>query len=334
MNPRTDESLEILRRMVALPATALLMERLDILRSRVGVLPYPYSSSVSGFRSLADRVVSEEDIEHVKEQLELANYRDLLESWRPEGCWCLGIGGRGTAILPPEAPFEQELVFEECCSCEEGIAEAKRLAAVRWEREAQVLAHNLERHWEYRIPKRFQGLRLGTSPVGEFMPNLLDRLEMERPRRSWFFRGENGRGKTGLAVGYAWEWLHAVQAPLYFTTMPDLLAELRASYGRKEEEEKKGETEADIVRHLATVGLLVLDDMGAEQVKEQGDGSWVADRLFQIIGKRHSEELPTIFTSNLNLQQLEARIGKRLCWRIVEMCGRDHIVQVMGPNLR
>ncbi len=333
VNPRTDESLEILRRMVALPATAVLVERLEILRSRVGVLPYPYSSSVSGFRSLADRVVSEEDIEHTIEQLELANYRDLLQTWRPEGCWCLGVGGRGTSILPPQTPFPQEFIFDEFCSCGEGVEEQERVAAARWERNAAALEYRLYRHWVLNMPKRFHAVRLETSPLRNWgMGRLIEQMTMERPRRSWFFWGENGRGKTGLAVGYAWEWLHAVQAPLYFTTMPDLLAELRASYGSDEAEQ--GETEANIVGRLATVGLLILDDLGAEQVREQGDGSWVADRLFQIVGKRHAEELPTLFTSNLSLEQLERRIGKRLAERIREMCGRDHIIKVEGPNLR
>ncbi len=184
-------------------------------------------------------------------------------------------------------------------------------------------------------------MRLHTSPISFTLPMLIEVMVTERPLRSWFLWGENGRGKTGLAVGYAWEWLQAVQAPLYFTTMPDLLAELRATYGRKAGEYVEldangriGATEAEIVERLATVGLLILDDLGAEQVREQGDGSWVADRLFQIIGKRHAEELPTIFTSNLNPEQLERRIGKRLAERIKEMCGRDHIVHVEGPNLR
>ncbi len=336
-NPRTEDNLEILRRMVALPATAVLVERLEILRSRVGVLPYPYSSSVSGFRSLADRVVTEEDIEHVKEQLELANYRDLLQTWRPVGCWCLGIGGRGTSILPPQTPFPQEFIFDEFCSCAEGIAESKRVATARWERNAAALEYRLYRHWVLNIPKRFQEVRLETSPLWLYrnaVSDMVERLSQERPRRSWFFWGENGRGKTGLAVGYAWEWLQSVQAPLYFTTMPDLLAEMRATYGRKEGEEGEGETEADIVRRLATVGLLILDDLGAEQVREQGDGSWIADRLFQVIGRRHAEELPTIFTSNLDLPQLERRIGKRLSSRITEMCSQNHIIHVTGPNLR
>tara|TARA_B110000196_G_C21063992_1_gene623861 strand:- start:670 stop:885 length:216 start_codon:yes stop_codon:yes gene_type:complete len=38
--------------------------------------------------------------------------------------------------------------------------------------------------------------------------------------------------------------------------------------------------------------------------------------LYQIIGKRHRDDLPTIFTSNIQ------QIGQRIAWRIMEMYGR------------
>lgn len=161
--------------------------------------------------------------------------------------------------------------------------------------------------------------------------NLLrDSISRSEENASWFVWGNYGNGKTGLAVGYAFEylriWLDVIPTAL-FRTLPDLLSELRSSYGRGDD----GPDEMDLLKTYAEVGLLILDDIGAEQITGSG---WLEDRLYQIIGKRHSELRPIFFTSNLSIPQLAERIGERLTWRIVEMCTDSHIIEVKGANLR
>ena len=135
-----------------------------------------------------------------------------------------------------------------------------------------------------------------------------------------------GVGKTGLAVGYARrcvEDCHVEQ--LQFVTIPRLLSRLRSTYSNPDV------TEDSVLQQYIQTRLLILDDMGAEQVKNTG---WVEDRLYQIIGERHDELRPTIFTSNLSISKLAERIGERITWRIIEMCGRENIVEIKGANLR
>ena len=81
-------------------------------------------------------------------------------------------------------------------------------------------------------------------------------------------------------------------------------------------------------RYLAA-DVLILDDLGAERLTE-----WAAERLYMLIGQRHDEERTTVFTSNLSLEDVAAKLGERTTWRILEMCGADNIVEVKGPNLR
>jgi len=149
-------------------------------------------------------------------------------------------------------------------------------------------------------------------------------------QRSILLTGPFGRGKTGLAVGYAWECLNTLPITnIRFTAVPQMLAELRDTYNHPSYEETP--TEQQVIGKYARSGLLILDDLGAEQVKSTG---WLEDRLYQIIGERHAEERPTIFTSNLNLDALADRIGERITWRIAEMIG-DNIINMEGlPNLR
>ena len=92
-------------------------------------------------------------------------------------------------------------------------------------------------------------------------------------------------------------------------------------------------SEAEIIKRYSQADVLIMDDLGAEHIRT-GNEEWTADRLYQIIGYRHAEELPTLFTSNLDIAQTGKRIGERITWRIVEMCGPQHICKVTGPNLR
>jgi DNA replication protein DnaC len=227
---------------------------------------------------------------------------------RPEGCWCLGLG-----VI---AGMENTGRF---CVCPEGI-EARQ----NYDAEQDLQNHQrLKARWEKNIPLRFQDWTLENSPVNDVSSMLMNQRDY---RTSWFLYGGYGVGKTGLAVGYARKWFFEEGFSVIFCSVPDLLSELRSTY-----QPGDGPTEYSVISRYADVSVLVLDDLGAEQVKNQ---EWVADRLYQIIGKRHANGLLTIFTSNLSIEEVGHKIGERLTWRIVEMCGVDHILEVTGPNLR
>lgn len=213
------------------------------------------------------------------------------------------------------------------------LCECRRKA---WE---ASLPDRLARHWELHsgVPAHFRHLRLDTHPnlIGDNNPGMRAQLwATDCSRASWYFWGTFGTGKTGIAVGYGWRYLNETGGNVLFRTLPKLLSELRATYNRparNDEDSPQQETEADVMHRYQSCGLLILDDLGAEQVNGSG---WVEDRLYQIIGERHDEDRPTVFTSNLSLSELRQRIGERIIWRIVESCGELGIVEVQGRNLR
>lgn len=254
--------------------------------------------------------------------------RDQAQATRPEGCWCFGLGVDPTDFEDGKA----RLYTSNFCFCPEGKAMGKAY---------RIILHqdHIAKVWAASgIPTRFRDFRLETSPLRVIKPGVDDENDLQdsygplvasilMAQGSLFLWGNYGTGKTGLAVGLAWFLVEAGDVnQVLFRSTPDLLSALRSTYGRSE-----GPTENDIIEQYATVPLLILDDMGAEQVKNSG---WVEDRLYQIIGRRHGEELPTLFTSNLSIADLGARIGERIAWRIVEMCGQENIIHVQGPNLR
>jgi DNA replication protein DnaC len=210
-------------------------------------------------------------------------------------------------------------VFEWYCECPLGIQrKADHQLLIQ---QAENTEHDLliVKAWEQSgIPKRFKDLRLETSPHSAVLE--IEGIRVTEGVESWFLYGEVSRGKTGLAVGMAYALLEAgTVAQILFVSVPDLLSELRDTYS------DDSASELTIIKRYADVELLILDDLGAEQSKNT---EWIQDRLYQIIGKRHAEMLPTIFTSNLSLPDLGANLGARIAWRIREAVGRENIVEI------
>ena len=64
---------------------------------------------------------------------------------------------------------------------------------------------------------------------------------------------------------------------------------------------------------IKNADLLILDDIGAQLENKD----WINTALFQLINRRHTDLLPTIFTSNFTMEQL--RMDERIKDRIHAM---------------
>ena len=61
----------------------------------------------------------------------------------------------------------------------------------------------------------------------------------------------------------------------------------------------------EMVDQVKKAEILILDDIGAEQMS-----AWVRDEVLQVILQhRMQENLPTFFTSNFNLEELEGHFS-------------------------
>ncbi|WP_241494816.1 MULTISPECIES: ATP-binding protein [Brevibacillus] len=119
--------------------------------------------------------------------------------------------------------------------------------------------------------------------------------------------GTYGNGKSKLAAAVA-NCLKTNGKVVVFQSVPELLQRIRQTFNKNNDE-----SEQQIMKALLTCDLLILDDIGAEKVTD-----WVSDALFRVIDGRYRKQLPTFYTSNLKLSELDEKLGSRIYDRILE----------------
>ncbi|MCC6616992.1 MAG: ATP-binding protein [Anaerolineae bacterium] len=140
-----------------------------------------------------------------------------------------------------------------------------------------------------------------------------------RDPRGWLvLEGTYGCGKTHLAAAVANTRLNLDETVL-LVTAPDLLDHLRTTYGPSSE---VGYDE--MFDRLRNVPMLVLDDLGVENPSQ-----WAQEKLFQLLNYRYNRQLPTIITTNTDLDLLDARIRSRLLDESI-----IHRVRITAPDYR
>ncbi|WP_161877803.1 primosomal protein DnaI [Alkalibacterium sp. MB6] len=108
-----------------------------------------------------------------------------------------------------------------------------------------------------------------------------------------YLHGPFGVGKTYLLGAIAFE-LSEQGYPSTLVHFPTLAVEMKQSIGKNTTEDK--------LDAFKKAPILMLDDIGADSMS-----SWIRDDVLGVILQyRMQEELPTFFTSNFNMEQLES----------------------------
>ncbi|HEY3310380.1 MAG TPA: ATP-binding protein [Anaerolineales bacterium] len=119
--------------------------------------------------------------------------------------------------------------------------------------------------------------------------------------KGWLLlQGGYGSGKTHLAAAIA-NFAVQLGVPTLFLTVPDLLDMLRFAYDSAET------TFEERFEQIRNAELLILDDFGTQNAT-----GWAQEKLFQIINYRYINKLPLVVTTNLAMDEIEARIRSRL----------------------
>ena len=140
----------------------------------------------------------------------------------------------------------------------------------------------------------------------------------QRPEGWLVLKGSYGCGKTHLAAAIA-NYQVEQGRPVVFIVVPDLLDHLRAAYAPNSAVSFDQRFES-----VRTVPLLILDDLGA-----QSSTPWAQEKLYQILNHRYNAQLPTVITTNHELEDLDPRIRSRIAeleW--------SSVVHILAPDYR
>jgi DNA replication protein DnaC len=139
----------------------------------------------------------------------------------------------------------------------------------------------------------------------------------ENPEGWLVLRGGYGCGKTHLAAAIANACVERGQ-PVLFITVPDLLDHLRAAFSPSSPIDWGARFE-----EIRTAPVLILDDLGTES-----STAWAQEKLFQVFNYRYNAHLPTVITTNHNLEEIPLRLRSRLVdpdlARIVSITAPDY----------
>ena len=150
------------------------------------------------------------------------------------------------------------------------------------------------------------------------------------------FTGDNGVGKTHLAVAVLRELVAGKGASGRYWDFHELIREIKSSYDHETKT-----SELQVLEPVVEADLLLLDDLGAWKMTD-----WMNDTLFYILNSRYMAKRATLITTNYQDVTREAavaadplrrkeflveRIGQRLRSRLMEMC---LVVRMQGDDHR
>lgn len=158
--------------------------------------------------------------------------------------------------------------------------------------------------------------------IADFSPRLRKDI-MEIPYRlidipefgSYYIYGRVDTGKTLLAAhmylaAREKQYLEVIPGRFMFTTTDDFLEQLKRAYNYTYVDE------IEVMNRYRHATYLVLDDIGATRFTD-----WNISQLMTLINYRYEHMLITVFTSNLDLADLEDAMGDlRIGSRISRMC--------------
>ncbi len=197
--------------------------------------------------------------------------------------------------------------------------------------EIRSLVPLLKRQIAAGIPPPYRGAVLSRWDDSQSNPEakLIVQHFLADVTHSIYINGEVGRGKTWVACCIGNELLQRGKA-VRFQPLSELLVDVRDSYSHQEVSEKT------ILQPLRGIQFLILDELGdLAGNRERSASEFSVKQILALLDSRWQKGRHTIFTSNLDLDQLQRwAADPRIASRIAGACGRKGVFEITGRDLR
>ncbi len=242
---------------------------------------------------------------------------ELIETYKCDGC-DETVNKKNMRI--PLGPQKGEwIIVEQGCRCED-IA----LSKIALDTRHKLKAHKHKRFFD---DNSLINRSLANATLDNYTPTNEQLATAKREMTNYvddfdgttnlLIHGTYGTGKSHLSVAVTKKLIEKGYTCL-FMSLPKLLTKLRDTYNND------SITEDRLLRHLQSVDLLVLDDLGAEQKTD-----WSIPKLFEIMDDRAGKS--TIYTTNLNSKDLKKHMNERNFSRLME---NTKIIIMNGDDYR
>ncbi len=130
----------------------------------------------------------------------------------------------------------------------------------------------------------------------KWLKNFYDSYEKVNSLKGLYLHGSFGSGKTFLIAALLNELAIKKNALIEVVYFPKALQEMKENFALV----------ADRLAYYENVDILLIDDIGAENVTE-----WGRDEILgSLLQTRMNKKLTTFFTSNLNIEELESHLAE------------------------
>ncbi len=160
--------------------------------------------------------------------------------------------------------------------------------------------------------------------LNEYKEAVLEKVEAGAGLYIW--GNHTGNGKTSWACKIMSHYFRKIAFDTglenegLYIFLPTFLEDLRDSYEDKDPDFEQ------VLSMVKSCKLLIIDDIGAERVTD-----WVRERMVSIINTRVSNNLSTIYTSNLSPEELKEELGDRISSRVL---GSSQVIEIASGDRR